>query len=191
MGEGVRKENNWGWRKGSQNGYVVVQLPSHFLLSSTTWKAHRTSLSFTVSWNLLRLMSTESMMPTISFCVMPFSSCPLSFPASGSFLMSQLFASGGQSFGASASASVFPMYIKGWFPLGLTGLISLMSKGLWRVFSSTTVQKHQFFGVFKSCYYLCLCLCPFAYKSWLTRSLGYSYLAFNCCLSYWLIIVNS
>jgi len=72
--------------------------------------------------------------------------CPQSFPASGSFPVSQLFTSGGQSIGASASASGLPMDIQGWFPLGLTGLISLQSKGLSRVFSSTTVQKHQFFG---------------------------------------------
>ena len=71
---------------------------------------------------------------------------PSIFPASGSFPMSQFFASGGQSIGASASASVLPMYIQGWFPLGLTGLISLLSKGLSRVFSSTTVQRHQKFG---------------------------------------------
>ena len=83
---------------------------------------------------------------TISSSVIPFSSCPLSFPASGSFPMSQFFASDGQSIGASASASVFPMNIQDWFSLGLTGLMSLQSKGLSRVFSNTTVQKHQFFG---------------------------------------------
>ena len=84
--------------------------------------------------------------PTISFSVIPFSSCLQSFPESGSFPMSQPFASGGQNIGASASASVFPMNIQDWFPLGLTGLISLLTKGLSRVFSSSTVQKHQFFG---------------------------------------------
>ena len=84
--------------------------------------------------------------PTISFSVIPFSSCPQSFPASESFPMSQFFVSGGQSIGASASASVLPMNIQDWFPLGLTGLTSLKSKGLSRVFSNTTVQKHQFFG---------------------------------------------
>ena len=71
---------------------------------------------------------------------------PQSFPASGSFPMNQLFASGDQSTGASASASVLPMNSQGWFPLGLTSLISLLSKELSRVFSSTTIQKHQFFG---------------------------------------------
>ena len=80
------------------------------------------------------------------YLVAPFSSCPQSFPASGSFPMSQLFASGGQSIGVSTSASVLPLNIHGWFHLGLTGLISLRSKGLSRVFSNTPVQKHQFFG---------------------------------------------
>ena len=84
--------------------------------------------------------------PTISSSVFPFSSCLQSFPASGSFLMSQLFVSGGLSIGASASASVLPMNIQDWSPLGWTGWISLQSKGLSRVFSNTTVQKHQFFG---------------------------------------------
>ena len=84
--------------------------------------------------------------PTISFSVVPFSSRLQSFPASGSFPMSQLFASGGQSIWASALASVLPMNIQGRFPLGLTDLISLDSKGLSRVFSNTTIQKHQFFG---------------------------------------------
>ena len=82
--------------------------------------------------------------PTVSSSVVPFSSWLQSFPASGSFLMSQFFTSGGQSIGASASASVLPMNSQGWFPLRLTGLISLQSKGLSRVFSSTTVQKHKF-----------------------------------------------
>ena len=84
--------------------------------------------------------------PTISSSVTLFSSCPQSFPASGSFPMSWLFISDGQSIGASASASALPMIIQGWFPLGLTGLISLLSRGLSRVFSNTIVQKHQFFG---------------------------------------------
>ena len=84
--------------------------------------------------------------PTISSSVAPFSSCPQSFPASGSFPMSQFFPSGGQTIGASALASVLPVNIQDWFPLGLTSLISLLSKGLSRVFSSTTIWKHQFFG---------------------------------------------
>ena len=83
--------------------------------------------------------------PTISSSVIPFSSCPQSFLASGSFPMSQLFTSGSKSIGVSASASVLPMNIQDWVPLGWTGLISLPFKGLSRVFSNTTVQKHQFF----------------------------------------------
>ena len=84
--------------------------------------------------------------PAISSSVIPFSSCPQSFPASGSFPISQLFAWGGQSTGVSASASVLSMNTQDWSPLGWTGWISLQSKGLSRVFSNTTVQKHQFFS---------------------------------------------
>ena len=84
--------------------------------------------------------------PTILSSVISFSSCTQSFPASGSFPVSQFFTSGGQSVGASASASVLSMNIQDWFPLELTGWICLPSKGLSRVFSNTTVQKHQFFG---------------------------------------------
>ena len=84
--------------------------------------------------------------PTISSSVIPFSSCPQSFPATGSFPRSQLFVSDGQSIGTSASMSAFPMNMQDWFPLGLTGFISMQSKGLSRVFSNTAVQKHQFFG---------------------------------------------
>ena len=84
--------------------------------------------------------------PTILSSVVPISYCPQSFPPSGSFQMSQLFASGGQSIGVSASTLVFPMNTQDWSPLGWTGWISLQSKGLSRVFSNTTVQKHQFFS---------------------------------------------
>ena len=84
--------------------------------------------------------------PAISSSVVPFSSCPKFLLASGSFPMSQLFSWGGQSTGVSASPSVLPMTIQDWFPLGWTGLISLQSKGLSRVFSNTTVQKHHFFS---------------------------------------------
>ena len=83
--------------------------------------------------------------PTISSSVIPFSSCLLSFPASGSFQLNQLLASGCQSIGT--SASILPMNIQGWFPLGLTGMIPLQSWGLSRVFSNTTVPKHQFFSI--------------------------------------------
>ena len=84
--------------------------------------------------------------PTVSSSVVPFSSCFKSFPASGSFQMSHFFTSGGQSIGVSDSTSVLPMNIQDWFPLGLNGWIFLQSKGLSRVFSNTTVWKHQFFG---------------------------------------------
>ena len=123
------------------------------------WLQHaKLSLSITNFWGLLKLISIELVTPSItswwwlegdpaiSSSVLPFSSCPQSFPASGSFQMSQFFASDGQSIGVSASASVLPMNIQDWFSLQLTGLISLQSKGPSRVFSNTTVQKHQFFG---------------------------------------------
>ena len=84
--------------------------------------------------------------PIISSSVIPFSSCLQCLPSSGSLQMSQLFASGGQSIGVLASTSVFPMNVQDWFPLGLTGWFSLQSKGLSRLFSNTTVQKHQFFS---------------------------------------------
>ena len=84
--------------------------------------------------------------PIISSSVVPFSSCPQTFPASGSFQMNQLFTSGGQNIGVSASTTVLPLNTQDWSPLRWTGWISLQSKGLSRVFSNTTVQKHQFFG---------------------------------------------
>ena len=101
--------------------------------------ACQVSLSFTISWSWW-------CHPTISSSVAPFSSCFQSFLTSRSFPMSQLFPSGGQNIGASPSTSVLPVNIKGWFPLGLTGLLSLLSEGLSRVFSNTTVWKHQFLG---------------------------------------------
>ena len=127
---------------------TVVQLPNHVWLSASPWSAAcQTSLSFTISQSLLKLTSIESVMPSNHLILChPFSSCPQSFPASGSFQMSQCCASSGQNIGVSVSASVLPMNIQEWSPLGLTGLISLLSKGLSRVFSSTTVQKHQFLG---------------------------------------------
>ena len=128
--------------------FSSVQSLSHVQFFVTPWTAAcQASLSITNSWRLLKLMSIESVMPsTISSSIIPFSSCLQSFPASGSFQISQFFTSGGQSTGATTSASVLPMNIQDWFSLGLTGLISLQSKGLSRVFSNTTVQKHQFFG---------------------------------------------
>ena len=114
----------------------------------TLWTAARqASLSFTFSWSLLKLMSIEWVMPcTISSFVVPLSSCLQSFPASGSFQMSPFFAPSGQSTGVSALASFLPKKSQGLSPSEWTGWISLQSKGLSRVFSNTTVQKHQFFG---------------------------------------------
>ena len=127
---------------------AVVRLLSHFRLFGTSWTAARqASLSFTSPGACSNSCPLSGWChPTISSSVVPFSSCPQSFPASGSSLMSQFFASRGQSIGASASVSALPMNIHGWFPLGWTGGISLLSKGLSGVFSSTTVWKHQFLG---------------------------------------------
>ena len=123
-----------------------VQSLSHFWLFLNPWTAaHQDSLSITDYWSFLKLCpSNRWCHPTMSFSVIPFSSCRQSFPASGAFPMSQQFASGGQSIGA--SASVLLMNIQDWFPLRWTGWISLHAKGLSRVFSNTTVQKHQFFS---------------------------------------------
>ena len=133
--------------------FFSVQFSSvHSLISvqlfATLWTAAcQASLSITNSqccWNTRPLISWCH--PTISSSVIPYSSCPQYFPASGSFKMGQLFASGGQSIGASASAWILSMNIQGWLPFRLIDLISLQSKGLSRVFSNTTVQKHQFFS---------------------------------------------
>ena len=118
-------------------------------LFMTPWTpAHQASLSFTISQSLLKLRSTELVMPSshLILCHPLLLLHPQSFLTSGSFPLSWLFPSGGQSIGVSASASVLRMNIQGWFPLGLIGLISLLCKGFWRVFSRTTVQKHQFFS---------------------------------------------
>ena len=125
-----------------------VQSLSLVRLFATPWTAAcQASLSITNFWSLLKLMSIESVMPSNHLILCrPLSSCLQCFPASGFFPVIQFFASGGQSIGVSASASVLPMNIQDWFPLVLTDLISLQSKGLSRVFSSTIVQKHQFFG---------------------------------------------
>ena len=130
----------------------VVQLPSHVLLFTTPWiAAHQASLSLTISWSLLKFMSIALVMSSNHLILC----CPLLllssiYPSIRVFPMSQLFASGGQSIGASASASVHPVNIQCCFPLRLTGWISLQSERLSRVFSNTTVQKHQFFGVLPS-----------------------------------------
>ena len=125
--------------------FSPVQLLSCVPLCATPGPAaHWAPLSITNSRSLLRLMSRWCY-PTISFSVVPFFSFLLSFPALGSFPMSQFFTSGGQSIPVLASASVLPVNIQYWFPLGWTDWISLQSKGLSRVFN-TTVQKHQFFS---------------------------------------------
>ena len=127
---------------------IAVQSLSRVWLFMTPWAAAcRASLSFTISLSLLKFMSIESVMPSnhLILChhLLPHHQ---SFPASGPFSMSRFFTSGKQSIRVSAATSVLPMNIQGWYPLGLTGLISLLSKGLSSVFSSTTVQKHQLFG---------------------------------------------
>ena len=134
-------------RMRTQAIVTVVKSLSHVRLFATPWTAARqASLSFITSRSLLNLCPLSWWChPTISSSVVPSSSCPQSFPASGSFPVSWFFTSGGQRLRASASASVLPMNIQDWFPLGFTGLI-LLSKRLWRVFSSTTVWKHQFYG---------------------------------------------
>ena len=125
-----------------------VQSLSCVWLFVTPWTAaHQASLSITNSRSPPKLMSIESVMPSNHLILChPLSSCPQSFPAPGAFQMSQFFASDLKSIGVSASASILPMTIQDWFPLGWTGWISLQSKGLSRVFSNTTVQKHQFFS---------------------------------------------
>ena len=121
---------------------------SHVCLFATPWTAtHQASLSFTISWSLLKFMSIESVMPSnyLVLCC-PLLLLPSIFPSIRVFSDELTLWSGGQSIGVSASASVLPMNIQGWFPLELTGFISLQPKGLSKVFSNTTVQKHQFFG---------------------------------------------
>ena len=123
---------------------AAVQSLSFVWLFVTPWTAaSQASLSSTISWSLLWFMFTESVVLTISSSVVPFSFCPQSFPASGSFPMSQFFASGGQSLWASALASVLSVNIQSWFSLELTGLIFLLCEGHSNIFSSTAIWKHQ------------------------------------------------
>ena len=136
-----------GWLR--QNNYQSVQSLSRVQLFATPWTvACQAFLSITNSGSLLRLTSIESVIPSnhLILC-QPLLLLPSIFPSIRSFPTSQFFASGGQSIGVSASASVLPMNIQDWFPLGWTDWIFLQSKGLSRVFSNTTVQKHQFFGL--------------------------------------------
>ena len=139
----------WSYLQNFLNVYVVAvaYLLTRAWLFATPWTAaHQASLSFTNCQSLPKPMSIESVMPSSHLILC----CPLllpsSFPASESFPMSQLFASGGQSIGVSASTSVLPMNTQDWSPSGWTGWISLQSRGLSRVVFNTTVQKHQFFG---------------------------------------------
>ena len=138
------------WDGNDVNTVVVDKLLSRVWLFVTPWTAACQesipcpSLSPWVCANSCPL--SQGCHPTIPSSVAPFS-CPQSFPPSGSFPMSQLFTSGGQSIGASASEPVLPMNIQGWFPLRVIGLISLQSKGLLRVFFCTTVQKCQFLAL--------------------------------------------
>ena len=136
------------WASNSTPRFSSAQLLSHVRL----WDSMDCSMpGFPVHHHLLEFAQThvhevgDGIQP-ISSSVVPFSSCPQSFPASGSFPVSQFFTSDGQSIGVSASASVLPMNIQDWFPLGLTGWVSLQSTWLSEVFSNTTVQKHQFFS---------------------------------------------
>ena len=130
------------------NRISSVQLLSRICFFATPWTAARqASLSITNSQSLLKLMSIELVMPQNHLILChPLLLLSSIFPSIRVFPMSQFFASGSQSIGVSASASVLPMNIQDWFPLGWTGWIALQSKGLSRVFSNTTVQKHQFFG---------------------------------------------
>ena len=152
-GRGVGGGGGWCNQSSSYLAECVtvssVQWLSCVWLFATPWTAARqASLSITNSWSLLKLMSIELSWwchPTISPSVVPFSSCLQSFPASGSFPIIWLFASGGQSIGASASVSVLPVNSQDWFPLGLIGLISLLSKGLWRVFFKASIFRHSAF----------------------------------------------
>ena len=137
--QGMRKKNPCNQFSSVTQSCLTLCDPTDF--SMTGFPVHHQLLEFTqtyVHW------VSDAIQP--SYPVIPFSSHLQSFPASRAFQMSWLFPSAGQSIGVSASASVLPMNIQDWFPLGLTGWISLQSKGLSRVFSNTTVQKHRFFG---------------------------------------------
>ena len=144
---------DWRQERGQQRmrpnkTFSSVQSLSRVQLLVTPWiTAHQASLSFTNSQSSPKLMAIEPVMPSSHLILCgPLLLLPPSLPTSGSFLVSQLFVSGGQSIGVSASVLVLPINIQDWSPLGLNGWIFLQSKELSRVFSKTTVQKHQFFG---------------------------------------------
>ena len=149
---GFSRQEHWS----GLSWFSSVQSLSHVPLFVNPWTAAcQVSLPITNSWSLLKLMSIESLMSSNHLIVCN----PLLLPPpifnlqSESFQMSQFLTSGGQSIGVSASASVLPMNIQDWFPLGWTGWISLQSKGLWRVFANTMVQKHQLFSAHPSLWF--------------------------------------
>ena len=126
---------------------VAVQSPNHVWLFATAWTtAHQASMSLTISQNVPKFMSIESVMPSNHLILCCPLLLPLIFLSIKAFPMSQLLTLCGQSIGTSDSASVLPVNIQDWYPLRWTGLISMQSKGLSRVFSKTTVQKHWFFS---------------------------------------------
>ena len=149
--------------------FLCVQFSCSVLSDSTPRTAAlQASLSITNSWSILKFMSTELVMPSNHLILCrPLLLLPSVF-LSGAFPISQLFASGGQSIGVSASTSVLPMNIQDWFTLGWTGWISLQSKGLSRVFSSATVQKHQLFSSVLS--FLCSPTLPSIHDYWKNHS---------------------
>ena len=149
----MKKMNSYEFQVAGISVLITVSSFRQFslsVMSGSFWPMDGNTPGFSVHHQLPELAQTHvhqvgnAIQP--SHPVVPLSSCPQSFPASGSFPMSQLFTSRGQSTGVSASASVLPVNIQDWFPLGWTGWISLQSKGRSRVFSNTTVQKHKFFG---------------------------------------------
>ena len=179
-----------GSQRVRHNWTTSLSLSSHVWFYLTPWTtAHQAALSSIISQTLLRFMSIELMMLSnylILYCSLSF--CLPSFPPSGPFPMSWLFASGGP-VGALASASVLSVNVQGWCPLGLTSLISLQSRGLSRVFSNTTVQKHQFFSTQPSLWSnspICTWLLEKPWL-WLYRPLlAKWYLCFLlCCVGLW------
>ena len=138
----------WRCSRHFTSGMLVVQSLSCVRLFATPLTAACQAFQFfTISQSLLKLISIKSVIPSNHLILChPLLFLPSVFPSIRVFSKSQLFASGGQSIGVPASTSVLPMNTQDWFPLGLTGLISLQPKGLSRVFSSITVQKHRFFG---------------------------------------------
>ena len=169
----------------NQKCLIVVQLLSHVWLFATAWTAAcQAPLSFTVSQSLLRLLSLESVMlyNHLILCH-PLLLLSSIFPSIGVFPVSLLFSSGGQSIGASTSASVLPVNIEDWFPLVLTGLITLKSKGLSGDFFSTTIRKHQLFGAQPSLW------SSFHICTWLLEK-PYRPLSAKWCVCFWICCLS-